>query len=73
MENIKKELQTAFNTALEISVKREDVDRMMQVRQSLQRAFALVGEAESRLAAITQERDTCLAELSKAAKKEENE
>lgn len=63
MENIKNELRTAFDTALEISVKREDVDRMMQVRQALQRAFALVTKAEQELAAVTKERDDCLAQL----------
>lgn len=71
MEKIKKELQTAFNTALEISVKREDVDRMMQVRQALQRAFALTTEAEQKLTAATKERDTYLAELLKYDAKEE--
>lgn len=65
MDKIKQELKTAFDTALEISVKREDVDRMMQVRQALQRAFSLTAEAEKRLAAVTKERDTYLAELSK--------
>lgn len=65
MDKIKQELKTAFDTALEISVKREDVDRMMQVRQALQRAFALTAEAEHKLAAVTKERDTYLAELSK--------
>lgn len=65
MEHLKNELRTAFDTALEISVKREDVDRMMQVRQALQRAFALVTKAEQELAAVTKERDTYLAELSK--------
>ena len=63
MEHLKNELRTAFDTALEISVKREDVDRMMQVRQALQRAFALVTKAEQELAAVTKERDDCLAQL----------
>lgn len=63
MEHLKNELLTAFGTALEISVKREDVDRMMQVRQALQRAFALATKAEQELAAVTKERDDCLAQL----------
>lgn len=71
MEKIKQELKTAFDTALEISVKREDVDRMMQVRQALQRAFALTTEAEQKLTAATKERDTYLAELLKYDAKEE--
>ncbi len=71
MDKIKQELKTAFDTALEISVKREDVDRMMQVRQALQRAFALTTEAEHKLAAVTKERDTYLAELLKYGEKEE--
>lgn len=70
MEKIKQELQTAFDTALEISVNRMDVDRMIQVRQALQRAFALTTEAEQKLAAVTKERDTYLAELLKYGAKE---
>lgn len=70
MDKLKQELKTAFDTALEISVKREDVDRMMQVRQALQRAFALTTEAEHKLAAVTKERDTHLAELLKYGEKE---
>ena len=73
MEKIKQELKTAFDTALEISVNRMDVDRMMQVRQALQRAFALTTEAEQNLAAVTKERDTYLAELLKSGAKEEVE
>lgn len=70
MEEIKKELQTAFNTAVEISVKREDVDRMMQVRQALQRAFALAEKAEQELAAVVKERDEFLARLNERADSE---
>lgn len=73
MEKIKQELKTAFDTALEISVNRMDVDRMIQVRQALQRAFALTTEAEQKLAAVTKERDTYLAELLKYGAKEEVE
>lgn len=73
MEKIKKELQTAFNTALEISVKREDVDRMMQVRQALQRAFALVTKAEQELAAVTKERNEYLAQLNNQPDPKETE
>lgn len=71
MEKIKQELKAAFDTALEISVNRMDVDRMMQVRQALQRAFALTTEAEQKLTAVTKERDTYLAELLKYGAKEE--
>lgn len=71
MERIKQELKTAFDTALEISVNRMDVDRMIQVRQALQRAFTLTTEAEQKLAAVTKERDTYLAELLKYGAKEE--
>lgn len=71
MEKIKQELETAFNTAFEISVNRMDVDRMIQVRQALQRAFALTTEAEQKLAAVTKERDTYLAELLKYGAKKE--
>ena len=70
MEKIKQELKTAFDTALEISVNRIDVDRMMQVRQALQKAFALTTEAEQKLAAVTKERDTYLSELLKYGAKE---
>ena len=70
MEEIKKELQTAFNTALEISVKREDVDRMMQVRQALQRAFALTERAGQELAAAVKKRDEYRAMLSVQAASE---
>ena len=70
MEEIKKELQTAFNTALEISVKREDVDRMMQVRQALQRAFALTERAGQELAAAIKKRDEYRAMLSVQAASE---
>lgn len=70
MEKIKQELKTAFDTALEISVKREDVDRMMQVRQALQRAFALTTEAEQKLAAVTKERDEYRAKLNARADSE---
>ena len=73
MEKIKQELKTAFDTALEISVNRIDVDRMIQVRQALQRAFALTTEAEQNLAAVTKERDTYLSELLKYGAKEEVE
>ena len=71
MEKIKQELKTAFDTALEISVNRIDVDRMIQVRQALQKAFALTTEAEQNLAAVTKERDTYLSELLKYGAKEE--
>ena len=70
MEKIKQELKTAFDTALEISVNRIDVDRMIQVRQALQKAFALTTEAEQNLAAVTKERDTYLSELLKYGAKE---
>ena len=70
MDKIKQELKTAFDTALEISVNRMDVDRMVQVRQALQRAFSLTEEAERKLAAVTKERDTYLAELLKYGAKE---
>ena len=70
MEKIKQELKTAFDTALEISVNRIDVDRMIQVRQALQKAFALTTEAEKNLAAVTKERDTYLSELLKYGAKE---
>ena len=70
MEKIKQELKTAFDTALEISVNRIDVDRMIQVRQALQKAFALTTEAEQKLAAVTKERDTYLSELLKYGAKE---
>ena len=73
MEKIKQELKTAFDTALEISVNRMDVDRMMQVRQALKAAFALTTEAEQNLAAVSKERDTYLAELLKYGEKEEVE
>ena len=73
MEKIKQELKTAFDTALEISVNRMDVDRMMQVRQALQTAFALTTEAEQKLAAVSKERDTYLADLLKYGAKEEVE
>lgn len=73
MEKIKQELETAFNTAFEISVNRMDVDRMIQVRQALQRAFALTTEAEQKLAAVTKERDTYLTELLKYGAKKELE
>ena len=73
MEKIKQELKTAFDTALEISVNRIDVDRMIQVRQALQKAFALTTEAEQNLAAVTKERDTYLSELLKYGAKEEVE
>lgn len=70
MEKIKQELKTAFDTALEISVKREDVDRMMQVRQALQRAFALAKKAEQELAAVAKERDEFRARLNERADSE---
>ena len=70
MEKNKQELKTAFDTALEISVNRIDVDRMIQVRQALQKAFALTTEAEQKLAAVTKERDTYLSELLKYGAKE---
>ena len=63
-------MQTAFNTALEISVKREDVDRMMQVRQALQRAFALTERAGQELAAAIKKRDEYRAMLSVQAASE---
>lgn len=73
MEKIKQELKTAFDTALEISVKREDVDRMMQVRQALQRAFALAEKAEQELVKATKERDEYLARLNNQPDSKETE
>lgn len=73
MEKIKQELKAAFDTALEISVNRMDVDRMMQVRQALQRAFALVTKAEQELAAVTKERNEYLAQLNNQRDPKETE
>lgn len=40
METAKKLMKEAFDIAYDISVKRDDVPRMMQMRQKLQAAFA---------------------------------
>lgn len=46
METAKKLLKEAFDLAYDISVNREDVPRMMQMRQKLQAAFAALEKAQ---------------------------
>lgn len=59
MEEIKKQLEGAFRTLCEISVRGEDVERMLTVKNALREVYARCGavgkEQEEKLAALNEQ------------------